>query len=262
MAPTQTRSPHDLAAEGDQPIDTTVRLITPERVVFTYPLAGPFRRGLAYAIDAVVIGLLIALVAVAALALAVLGHMAGGGVALAAAFVLVWGYGTICEGCCNGQTVGKRLLGLRVMTTQGVPITGSQAAIRNLIGAVDGPIPFLFLPGFLSMSLTRKFQRLGDLAAGTMVVVEELRQEAKIVRVLDPVVADLILLLPLRVEASSEQARALSDYVKQRGRFAPALREEIARPFARPIMARHSLPESASGDAVLCAYYHRLFLGA
>ena len=248
---------HDFEAEAHQPIDTTVRLITPERITFTYPLASPFRRGLAYLIDAVILTLLI-VIGIAIGLLLTLGNAAGIGIALAISFGLIWGYGIVCEGVFNGQTPGKKLSGIRVVTTKGVPITGSQAAIRNLIGTIDGPIPFLFVPGFVSMMLTRRFQRLGDLAAGTMVIIEEVRYEAKLSAVNDPAVMDLIALLPLRVPGNSEQVRALSDYVKHRGRFGPDLREEIARPLADPIRARHALPESSRGDAVLCAYYHRL----
>ena len=258
------RANHDFDADAgvNQPIDTTVHLITPERVMFSYPLAGPARRALAYFIDALVISMLIGLVSIMTLLVVVaFRELAGVGVLLAFSFFVVWGYGTVCEGGFNGQTIGKRIVGLRVMTTQGVPITGSQAAIRNLLGTVDGPFPFLFLPGFLSMILTRRFQRLGDLAAGTMVIIEEVKLESKMVRVEDQAVLDLIMLLPMRVAATSDQARALSDYVKHRGRFGPDLREEIAQPLAGPIRSRFALPDASSGDAVLCAYYHRLFLG-
>lgn len=264
MSTITARSTHDLDAPADagQPIDTTVHLITPERVMFSYPLAGPSRRALGYLIDAAVIAMIMGLGAIMALLpFVAVRELAGAGLVFALGFFVIWGYGAFCEGIFNGQTVGKRVVGTRVMTTRGTPITGSQAVIRNLIGTVDGPFPFLFLPGFLSMILTRRFQRLGDLAAGTMVVIEEVKFETKMVRVEDPAVLDLIALLPMRVAATSAQARALSDYVKHRGRFGPDLREEIAQPLAGPIRLRHALPEASSGDSVLCAYYHRLFLG-
>ncbi len=260
LSTTTTLTTDEFAAEGDQPIDSTVRLITPERVVFTYPLAGPFRRGLAYLIDLIIIGTIIGLVFVVSL-LITWGNAAGVGLALAITFGVIWGYGVISEGGFNGQTVGKRLVGIRVMTTQGVPITGSQAAIRNLVGTVDGPVPFVFLPGLVSMVLTRRFQRLGDLAAGTMVVIEEVKLGAGMIRVDDKAVSDLLPMLPMRVIANPDQARALSDYVKHRGRFGAERREEIARHLAGPIRTRYALPESSTGDAVLCAYYHRVFLG-
>lgn len=253
-----SRSAVGLAADG--PIDTTVRLVTPERIVFSYPLAGPWRRSLAYAIDQCCIGALIAIGFLASLLLT-LGDQAGWGLGMALMFGLIWGYGTFCEGFFNGQTLGKLIVGVRVVSTQGVPITGAQAAIRNLIGTVDGPLPFFYVPGLTSMILTRRFQRLGDLAAGTMVVIEETRREAPIVRVQSEAIENVLLHLPLRVAASPDQGRALSDYVKHRARFNADRREEIARHLAGPLRARHALPPSASGDAILCAVYHRLFLG-
>ncbi len=240
-----------------EPLDTTARLVTPERVVFLYPLAGPFRRSIAYLIDMVVLVLLVILGFLLSLLLT-LGSIAGLGPGLAILFALVYGYGAFCEGFFNGQTPGKRLVGIRVMTTQGVPITGSQAAIRNLVGAVDGPIPFLFLPGLASMLLTSRFQRLGDLAAGTMVVIEETKLGTKMPRVDEKALGGLLPLLPARVAAGPEMARALSDYVGHRSRFGGARREEIARHLARPLRARYALPDSAPSDAVLCAFYHRL----
>ena len=244
-----------------EPLDTSVRLITPERVQFRYPLAGPFRRSIAYLLDLAIIAGLIFLGWMFS-TLLTFGSAAGAGPALAMMFALIWGYGAFCEGMFNGQTPGKRAVGIRVMTTQGVPITGSQAAIRNLIGAVDGPIPFLYLPGLASMVLTSRFQRLGDLAAGTMVIVEESRFRSAVPRVEPALTADVLPFLPLRVSAGPEMARALSDYVRHRHRFGRDRREEIARHLARPLRERYALPDTASSDAVLCAFYHRLFLGA
>ena len=251
-----------LTIDGDElePLDTSVLLVTPERVRFRYPLAGPFRRAIAYLVDLAVLCLLILLGALAALALT-MGSPSGLGPVLAIAFGVTWGYGAFSEGFFNGQTVGKRALGIRVMTTEGVPITGTQAALRNLIGTVDGPIPFLYMAGLTSMVLTSRFQRLGDLAAGTMVVVEESRLRSSVPRVEPEAVADLLPMLPLRVTAGSEMARALSDYVRHRSRFGRDRREEIARHLAGPLRERYSLPEGSPSDAVLCAFYHRLFLG-
>src|SRR5438067_809637 len=200
-----------------EPLDTSVRLITPERVQFRYPLAGPFRRSISYVIDAAVLLVLI-LMGWMLSTLVTLGSQAGSGPAQAIAFALIWGYGAFTEGMFNGQTLGKRVVGIRVMTTQGVPITGAQAAIRNLIGAVDGPMPFLYLPGLASMLLTSRFQRLGDLAAGTMVVVEESRFRSTVPRVEPSLTADVLPFLPLRVSAGPEMARALSDYGRHRPR--------------------------------------------
>lgn len=254
---------------SDELLDTSVRLVTPERIVFRYPLAGPFRRCSAYLIDVLIV---LAIVLLVSFMLAILssGTRSGLGPIFVAYFVIMWGYRGFCEGVLNGQTLGKRSLGLRVVSERGIPITGAQAVLRNLVGAVDGTIPYfsqpdlmsmLLLLGFTSMLLTRRFQRLGDLAAGTMVVIEERRRGARLARVDDPAVAALLPWLPLRVEAGPELARALSDYVMHRSRYPRALREEMAEPLARPLRVRHGLPPDSTADAVLCSVYHRVFLG-
>jgi uncharacterized RDD family membrane protein YckC len=241
------------------PLDTTVQLVTPERVEFRYLLAGPFRRSLAYLVDVLVL-VVLAVIGIIVSVYATLGQPAGLGPILVIAFVLTWGYGAFCEGVFNGQTVGKKAMGIRVVTVEGVPITGSHAAIRNLIGTLDGPVAF-YMTSLTSMFLTSRFQRLGDLAAGTMVVVEESRSGSRVPRVEDSVVASVLIYLPRKITANSETTRALSDYVRHRVRFGRDRREEIARHLARPLRERHSLPTEATSDAILCAYYHRLFLG-
>jgi uncharacterized RDD family membrane protein YckC len=237
-----------------------VRLLTPERIEFEYPLGGPFRRFTAYAIDLALISTLVAAAFMASQLLA-MGSVSGMGLALVGYFVISWGYGAFCEGVFNGQTPGKRPLNLRVVSERGVPITGAQAVLRNLVGAVDGMIPFCFMIGLSSMMLTRRFQRLGDLAAGTMVIVEERRPRLGLVRIQDPRVRAILDRLPIRIAAGSRLSRALSDYVRRRHRFGAGLREETAEPLARPLRARFGLPASDSADAVLCAVYHRAFLG-
>lgn len=247
----------------EEPLDTAVRLMTPERIVFEYPLAGPFRRFVAYIIDLI---LLIFLMIVAMVAAVVFfGFLGSGGAGMGAGFVaffvLLWGYGAFCEGVFNGQTLGKRLTGIRVISVQGIPISGAQALIRNLVGALDGPMPFLYMLGLSSMVLTRRFQRLGDLAAGTMVVVEQRRRRSGVIRIKERDVIALLPWLPLRIEAGSQLARALSDYVWHRGRFSRSRRESIAEELARPLRKRYRLPAETAADTVVCAVYHRVFLG-
>src|SRR6185312_7864209 len=100
---------------SDDPMDTTVRLVTPERIVFQYPLAGPFRRFFAYLIDLTLL-IFLTLVATLASLLLSLGSPSGFGLVLVAYFLLTWGYGAFCEGAFNGQTLGKRLVGVRVVS--------------------------------------------------------------------------------------------------------------------------------------------------
>ncbi len=255
--------PSPAIEKRDEPLDCVVRLVTPERIIVVHPLAGPFRRFAAYLIDLGVLTILVFGVILATIFLAALsgGSAALVGPALVAFFALSWGYGAFCEGIFNGRTLGKACLGIRVVSDQGVPISGAQAVMRNLVGAVDGPIPFFFQAGLASMTLSRRFQRLGDLAAGTMVVREERRSQRGFVRVKEREVDALLPWLPSRIAVRSDLARALSDYVVARGRFGEVGRAELAEPLARILRLRFGLSPQASADAVLCAVYHRVFIG-
>ena len=98
----------------------------------------------------------------------VLGNWLGalGGIVV---FALFWGYYMVFEVTTNGQSLGKRALGLRVIKEGGYPIAFADAAIRNLVRIVDF-LPFCYGVGLLSMLINRNWRRLGDLAAGTLVI--------------------------------------------------------------------------------------------
>src|SRR3982751_3116061 len=93
-----------------EPLDTTVRLVTPERITFPYPLAGPFRRACAYLVDVLVRILLV---------IAALVSPSGIGIMLVVYFAMEWGYPGFCEAVFNGQTPGKRAMGIRVVSDRG-----------------------------------------------------------------------------------------------------------------------------------------------
>ncbi len=230
-----------LTEKGDEPLDTVVRLMTPERIIVVHPLAGPFRRFAAYLIDLGVLLFLTFVLVLAGIFLTVVssGSAAAMGPILVAFFVLSWGYGAFCEGVFNGRTLGKLCLGIRVVSDRGVPISGTQAVLRNLVGAVDGPmVPFVFQVGLASMTLSRRFQRLGDLAAGTMVIREERHSQRGFTRIKEPEVDAILPWLPSRIAVRSDLARALSDYVVVRRRFGAAGRAELAEPLARILRLR------------------------
>lgn len=247
------------SAKSGIPLDTTIRLITPERITFQYPLAGPFRRTGAYLIDIGVLCLLTLAGSIVSTALS-LGTGAGLGLFLAYLFALQFGYGAACDALLNGQSLGKRALGLRVVSIEGVPITGAQAFLRNLLWPFDGIYPFAYLPAIGSMFLTCRFQRLGDLAAGTMVIVEQRPARGQIALISGKEVEAVSAWLPGRISAGPELSRAVADYVKHRPRFTAARREEMAEPLAGPVRTRYGLPREAPADVVLCALYRRIFL--
>ena len=166
---------------------------SPEQVELDLPLAGPTTRILAFAIDWVVmlvlqiaiwLGLLVLLPAlVEHLLRPVLRMMREERptgwtaepflVLLAAAFVLQFlvelGYFVFLETATAGQSLGKRLLKLRVVRDDGFPITVRHSLVRNLLRAVDG-LPWSYVVGFVAMVVSDQVKRLGDVAAGTLVV--------------------------------------------------------------------------------------------
>lgn len=174
MPPVQSSSapPHGL-------IDRQVEIETPEHVAIGYDLADLGSRFTALLLDA-----LIMFVAVLVLWLGVpllvgqFGELPavvfgwGGGVLILLGFALVWGYFVYFEGLRDGQTPGKRMLGIRVIHDGGYPLTFRGAAVRNLLRIIDiQPVPS-WLVGGLVMLLHPRTQRLGDLAAGSVVVRE------------------------------------------------------------------------------------------
>jgi uncharacterized RDD family membrane protein YckC len=146
-------------------LDTTRRVATPEGIELTLHLAGPVPRALAWAID---LALRLAVLLGVSLFAPLLGT-AGGGVILLAAFVLEWLAPAWFEAAWRGQTPGKRALGLAVLNDDGTPLRWPAALTRNLLRAVDF-LPLLYGVGLVAMLANRDFKRLGDLAAGTVVV--------------------------------------------------------------------------------------------
>jgi uncharacterized RDD family membrane protein YckC len=155
-------------------LDDELVVATPELVTFGYQLAGPGSRFLAQLID---FPIQVAVLLLALLAGVSLGALAGnnGGIAIAAAvilgFIVVWGYYPVSEAVWSGKTIGKYAFGLRVVGDQGEPIHLSQAVIRNLVRLVDF-LPFFYGIGIIALFWNGRGKRLGDLAAGTVVVRE------------------------------------------------------------------------------------------
>jgi hypothetical protein len=106
----------------------------------------------------------------------------------------------------------------------------------------------------------RRYQRLGDLVCGTMVVVEERSWLFGVAKIEDPRTEQLAALLPANFKVSRSLARALATYVERRRFFAPARRREIARHIGDPLLERFHLPRDTSHDLLLCALYYRTFI--
>ena len=151
-------------------------------------------------------------------------------------------------------------MGIRVVSERGVPISGAQAILRNLVGTVDGLFPFFFQVALASMILTRKFQRLGDLAAGTMVVIEERRGGAGLPRSAIPRSRRCCRGCLAGLTQGRTWPVSLSDYAEVRS---GSVRTAVPRWLSHwaALRKRFGLPEQYPADIVVCAVYHRVFMG-
>ena len=144
-------------------------IITPEGIKFSRMLAGPVTRFLAWSVD------LLAIMAINKLLNVLLGVLGliSRDIAMAATvlgyFIVSIGYGIVTEWHWRGQTLGKRLLRLRVTDVRGLQLRFSQIVIRNLLRFVDS-FPVFYLVGGLACLINRRAQRLGDFVANTIVV--------------------------------------------------------------------------------------------
>jgi uncharacterized RDD family membrane protein YckC len=275
--------PGGLANNLDMPrgfsqLDTTIDVVTPENIAFHYRVAGPFRRWPAFLLD---LGIRIGLYMACAFVLILLLGMTrlGGGpmvaIMLISWFVLEWFYGGFFETFWNGQTPGKRVMSVRVVSVNGQPINGMQAVMRNLLRLVDMapflslemlgiPLPMYSIPTFLvglvAMALNRRFQRIGDLVCGTVVIIEDRHWLTGVAKIDDPRAARLAEYLPADFVVGRSLSQALSAYVERRRYFSPARCREVARHLAEPLLDQFHLPPDTSHDLLLCALYYKAFI--
>lgn len=157
--------------------DDTLQIDTPENVTFDYDVAGIGSRFLSALVDTLLM-LLLQFIIFGTLYL--IGVQLGGlfsestptwvtAILSLIAFVFFWGYYIFFEMLWNGQTPGKRMVGLRVIRVDGMPVTAVEVVIRNLVRLIDF-LPSAYGVGVISMFVNEKSRRLGDLAAGTVVV--------------------------------------------------------------------------------------------
>lgn len=205
-------------------IDDQLALRTPEGVTIQLCASGPIPRLAAWTID---FAIRIAVIIVLAILMAFIPSV-GAGLLAILAFLLEWFYPVLFEIYRNGQTPGKKAMGLVVVHTNGSPISLNGSVIRNLLRVADF-LPFLFGAALVSMLTTRHFQRLGDLAADTLVVYQdEPRKPASRVRVVD---------LTPDWTASREDQSVLVSFLERGEGLTRARRQELAQlawPECRP----------------------------
>jgi len=185
--------------------------------------AGPMPRAGAYLIDLLI---RLAVLILGGIVLSLAGFAIGGKVAsglmLLVWFLLDWLYPVFFEAGKRGATPGKRMAGLRVVQATGSPITPGQAVVRNFLRFIDGMPLFTYAFGMASCLASKRFQRLGDLAAGTVVIYDRIPPLPVIAA--PPPMAPV----PLPVGLTADETRALALFRERAGLWSEARRVEIA----------------------------------
>jgi len=174
MRPSSAYDGAAVSLQGPQEtIPEDLVVATPEQVAFRFETAGLGSRFAAQLLDLLVLTAILVSLGLAGIGLAAVTGQVGPGllVFVVLGFASFWAYWILPEALWSGQTVGKYVLHLRVIDARGGPITAGQAVIRNLLRVVDF-LPWSYALGTVVMFGTVRSQRLGDLAAGTIVIRE------------------------------------------------------------------------------------------
>lgn len=152
---------------------------TPEQVSLEFHLAGIGSRFMAILVDSLIqVALFIVLALTQAMTSWTFGIVGKWAVALTIIgyFVVYWGYFALFESLMQGQTPGKRVVGIRVVKDSGRPIKPGEAVARNFMRIIDF-LPGAYVFGLISMAVSKEKKRIGDYVAGTVVVHEKAAQD-------------------------------------------------------------------------------------
>ena len=204
------------------PLDTRYQVETPEGVDLPLRPAGLMVRALAFSIDLGLRGLVLG---VLLLALAMLGKL-GAGLGSILLFMVSWWYMVLFEVLNHGRSPGKQWMGLRVVHDDGTPVGWSASLLRNLLRVVD-LLPFGYFLGAISCLQHPHFKRLGDIAAGTLVIYREHSHTRPELPEAQPRRTTFALTL-------SEQ-RAILGFAERQGELSRARADELAAILAQPL---------------------------
>jgi uncharacterized RDD family membrane protein YckC len=226
-------------------LNSELRIQTPEGIVFAYPLAGPLVRCVAWAVDLVAIVAITSTLNTLAQLAGIFSRDLGAALGIAVYFLVSIGYGVTLEWLWRGQTIGKRAMRLRVMDVHGLRLQFHQVLMRNLLRFVD-LLPAFYAVGGVACLLSQRAQRLGDLAANT-VVVRLLRQAEPD---LDQLLAGKFnslrrhphLVARLRQRVAPEEARLALQAIVRRDELDPGARVELFTQLAEHFRTRVVFP--------------------
>ncbi|MFJ2363002.1 RDD family protein [Pseudomonas sp. NPDC087697] len=209
------------------PLDTRYQVETPEGIDLPLRPAGLMPRVLAFAVDLGVRGLVLGLLFIV---LAFLGKL-GVGLGSVLLFLVSWWYMVLFEVLNQGCSPGKQLMGLRVVHDDGTPVGWSASLIRNLLRFVD-MLPFGYGLGAISCLQHPTFKRLGDIAAGTLVIY----REQPVTRPQIP----LALALPPPFALTLNEQRAVLGFAERQAELSSERVNELAAILAEPLRASPS----------------------
>ncbi len=226
----------------------SLQIRTPEGIVFSVPLAGPVVRSLAWVVDLACIAVATGIAGTVAGALGAISLDLAGAVSMVIYFTVSIGYGIATEWLLRGQTIGKRLLHLRVIDSRGLKLQFSQVAIRNLLRFFDS-LPIFYLVGGAACFINGKYQRLGDFAANTVVIRDSEAADPDV----DKLVAGKFnslrgyphLTARLRQQTTPQEAAIALQALMRRDEFAPDARIELFREIAGHFRSIVEFPEEA-----------------
>lgn len=216
------------------PLDTVTHFETPEGVELELRAAGPAVRAAAWAVDGVI---RLIMLFVCMIPLGMLGRT-GMAIYLVVLFLLLWIYPVFFE-AKRGATPGKSAFGLRVVHVDGTPVGWPAAFVRNILRAAD-LLPMGYAVGLVTMLVQPGFRRLGDLAAGTLVIHVERERRRHETLPAEPV--------PVAVPLRPEEQRALADFAARAHALGPSRAAELAGTL-EPLTGHRDTPEAV---AALC----------
>jgi uncharacterized RDD family membrane protein YckC len=221
-------------------------ILTPEGISFTQYLAGPVTRFLAFAIDLAGITLISGLLSQVLLLTAIVSADFAIAARTISYFVVTIGYSILLEWSWRGQTPGKRVLKIRVVDAEGFRLQPSQIVMRNLLRVVD-LLPAFYAVGGICCALSRKYQRLGDIAANTVVIYIAPEKIPDLELLFSGTYNSLRnhahLAAQLRKTISPAEARLALEAIVRRAELAPNSRLELYRQLAQRLRSLVAFPE-------------------
>jgi uncharacterized RDD family membrane protein YckC len=223
--------------------DTTLSALSPEGIEYTLYPAGPFARGCAFSIDAILQWTFLLIIQII---IQLFSKAIGFWFLFLSIFVLDWFYHVFCELFLGGQSPGKKLLGLRVVGRCGEPVRADASLLRNVLRFADGFF-MLYHIGFISICASSGFRRLGDIAGGTVVVYTHIAR-FNVERRAAPPVMENVITPPAAL--TFDEIKALCMLENRYPLLGEARSNEIVKPWLDSVFtAKEALPGQPKYDA-------------